>query len=117
MPREDTQFKIGNPGGPGRPKGSKNKLSENFVYALAEDFKKGGIEAIERLREDSPGEYLRIIAHLIPKELLLEVSTEQRSYVINCLPTLTSEQWAKEAIEYRDRATTAIEAPNPNANS
>ena len=24
MPREDTQFEKGNPGGPGRPKGSKN---------------------------------------------------------------------------------------------
>ena len=41
MPKEDTQFKIGNPGGPGRPKGGRrvtlDKLDE--MLAKAENLK------------------------------------------------------------------------------
>ena len=97
MPKEDTQFKIGGPGGPGRPKGSKNKLSEHFLHALAEDFKKNGVEAIERVCKDSPGEYLRIIAGLIPKEFLLDVTKEEtETWVINAQPQLSVEEWVKQ---------------------
>jgi len=52
MPREDTRFQPGNPGGPGRPLGSKNKLSESFLQALAEDFEKHGKDAIRRICVD-----------------------------------------------------------------
>ena len=94
MPKEDTWFKKGHAGGPGRPAGSKNKLSEDFLEALAESFKKHGKEAIEHVVKNSPGEYLRIIANLVPKELLVEVATEnQTQWVINCQPTLTVEEW------------------------
>ncbi len=96
MPKEDTQFKIGNPGGPGRPKGSKNKLSEYFLHALAEDFEEHGIGAIERVRESSPGEYLRVIAGLVPREFLLDITKkETESWVINASPKrITVEEWA-----------------------
>jgi len=93
MPKEDGQFKVGNPGGPGRPLGSKNRLSEYFLHELADHFEKHGREAIERVFEDRPGEYLRIIAALIPKELLLEVTTEQHNFVINAQPRLTEKEW------------------------
>lgn len=33
MPKEDTQFKVGNPGGPGRPKGSKS-ISDSLKRIL-----------------------------------------------------------------------------------
>ena len=93
MTNEDTQFKVGNPGGPGRPKGSKNKLSETFLHALARNFEEHGEDAIERVCKDSPGEYLRIIAGLMPKELLLEVSKEESvNWVINAQP-LSIEEW------------------------
>ncbi len=88
---KDTQFKVGNPGGPGRPVGSKNRLSEFFLHELADNFKKHGKEAIERLCKDSPGEYLRIIASLVPKELALEIS--DTTWVINASPRLTEEEW------------------------
>jgi hypothetical protein len=95
MPIEDTQFKVGNPGGPGRPKGSKNRLSEYFLFELADHFETHGRVAIERICEDSPGEYLRIIAGLIPKELILEQTQEETvRWVINASSKALSEaQW------------------------
>jgi len=97
MPIKDTRFQPGNPGGPGRPVGSKNKLSENFLHALAEDFEKHGIDAIERVCKDSPGEYLRVIAGLIPKEFLLDVTKEEtETWVINAQPQLSVEEWVKQ---------------------
>ena len=91
MPKEDTQFKPGNLGGPGRPLGSKNKLSEYFLHELAYHFEEHGREAIERVFEDRPGEYLRIIASLVPKELALEISDTK--WVINASPRLSVQQW------------------------
>ena len=81
-----------------RPKGSKNKLSERFLHALAEDFEKHGTDAIERVCEQSPGEYLRIIAGLIPKEFLLDITKEENeTWVINQSPKrITVEEWAKK---------------------
>ena len=40
---------------------------------------------------DRPGEYLRLIASLVPKELALEISDTK--WVINAQPTLTTEEW------------------------
>lgn len=69
MPSEETQFK---PGNAGRPKGSRNKLSEAFIRALAEDFEKHGEDAIKAVRDDKPESYLGVIGRLMPK--LLELS-------------------------------------------
>ena len=53
-----------------------------------------GKEAISRLFDDSPGEYLRIIAGLIPRELLLEISQEEKTnWVINAQPQLAENAW------------------------
>jgi len=93
MPREDTQFKPGHLCGPGSSEGSKNKLGEFFLRALAQDFEEHGEEAIVRMRENSPGEYVRVIAGLMPKELLLEVSQEEDAkWVINAQP-MSIEEW------------------------
>jgi len=67
----DGTFAEGNPGG-GRPKGSRNKLSEAFLRVLADDFEENGIQAIEQLRRENPGQYANVIAKLMPK--LMELS-------------------------------------------
>lgn len=64
------------PGNPGRPKGSRNKLGESFLDAMLVSFteqtaegKPAGIEAIRRTRDADPAVYTRVIASLLPKEI------------------------------------------------
>jgi hypothetical protein len=71
-PFEKGMTKIG-----GRAKGVKNRLSHAFLTALAEDFEQHGVEAIKICRVERPNEYLRVIAHLMPKELEVTVGPLQ----------------------------------------
>jgi hypothetical protein len=64
------KYKPGQSGNPkGRPKGSKNKLSQKFIETLYADFKENGHDAIELLRDTDLGTYSRIIASLVPKDI------------------------------------------------
>ena len=68
-------WKPGQSGNPaGRPKGSRHKLGEDFIRALAEDFENHGKDAIVKMREDRPGDYIKVIASLVPKDLNLNVN-------------------------------------------
>lgn len=62
------------PGNPGRPKGARNKLGEDFINALHDDFTEHGVAAIQAVRQERPHEYVKVIASLLPKEL--KVTTE-----------------------------------------
>lgn len=65
------RFKKGQSGNPaGRPRGARNKLSEQFIAALAEDFASHGAEVIARVRTERPDQYLRVIAAILPKEVV-----------------------------------------------
>lgn len=69
-PRPAHLFGPGNNANPaGRPKGSRNKLGEEFVQALQADFNQHGAEAIVKVRTDKPDAYLKVIASILPKEL------------------------------------------------
>jgi hypothetical protein len=57
------------PGNPGRPKGSRNRLSEDFIAAMCADFEAHGVEAIETVRTERPQDYIKVIASILPKEL------------------------------------------------
>jgi len=67
-PPVEHQFK---PGNPGRPKGSRNKLGEHLIAALCADFAEHGVGVIERVREDDPAVYLRIVAQIVPQTVLV----------------------------------------------
>jgi hypothetical protein len=56
----------------GRPRGSRNRLTGDFMRALAADFAEHGEGTIKIVRMEKPVEYLRIISSLMPRELLLE---------------------------------------------
>lgn len=62
------------PGNPGKPKGARTKLGEQFLSALQEDFEAHGVEAIQAVRTERPQDYIKVIASLMPKDLNLNVN-------------------------------------------
>ena len=50
------------------------KLGEAFVAALLPDFLKDGKEAIERVRQEKPDQYLKVIASLLPRGINLSTA-------------------------------------------
>jgi hypothetical protein len=68
-------FQPGQSGNPaGRKPGSRGKLSEAFLAALCEDFAEHGRETIERVRNEKPDAYLKVIASILPKQI--DVTTD-----------------------------------------
>jgi len=76
--RSKTWFKPGQSGNPkGRPEGSKNKINEDFLSALAADFEQHGAGAIKEMREKDPGGYVRVVAQLVPTEAKMTVKADE----------------------------------------
>jgi hypothetical protein len=62
-------FKPGQSGNlNGRPKGSRNRHSENFLAAFANDFERFGVEVIQKVRGQSPEIYLKLAGDICPRE-------------------------------------------------
>jgi|18_taG_2_1085343.scaffolds.fasta_scaffold02822_3 hypothetical protein len=77
VPEQDQKtgrFQPGNNGGPGRPKGSRNKLGEAFLADFLSDWEEHGVTAIQTMRADRPHEYVKVAASILPKELNVKVS-------------------------------------------
>jgi hypothetical protein len=70
------RFLTGGKPGPGRPRSSRNRHSENFLSAFADDFEQHGVEVIAKVREEKPDVYLRVAADLLPREAMLDVSVD-----------------------------------------
>jgi len=63
---------MGHNGGPGRPKGSRNKLAQDFIDKVYDDFQAHGAKAIIAMREQSPSKYCTLVAALIPQHFKVE---------------------------------------------
>ena len=65
-PRQKGQPSL-NPAG--RPKGSRNRLSEAFVADMCLAWEENGIGAIERVVAERPADFLKVVAGILPKEM------------------------------------------------
>jgi len=83
MGSKDTQFKKGNGGGPGRPKGAKNKLAKAYLKDLHEVYLEGGKEALKQVKEERPEGFLSLVARLLPKDLDVNHSGDITLQVVN----------------------------------
>lgn len=71
MRDEKGRFLTGNSGG-GRPRGSRNRLTDALLATIADDFHQNGLNAVARLRESDPEAYLKLVSSLVPRELILQ---------------------------------------------
>ena len=93
----------GNPGG--SPEATRRAFNKRFLLDLAEDWQQHGREVFKRVRRESPAAYLKVCAHLVPREMKLEHSGGVKA--------MTDEQLErgieiiKELIAKRDAAANA----------
>lgn len=75
--RDETgRFSKGRKGGPGRPKGSRAKLGEDFFAALHADFVEHGPQVIAQVRFRHPGIYLQVLAKVMPQKIEISTPTD-----------------------------------------
>lgn len=76
-PEKDAKgrFIAGNSGNGGRPKGSRNRLGEEFIQAVYADFMDHGAAAVRHVRENDPSTYIRVIAGILPKEMNINTTS------------------------------------------
>ncbi len=79
---EKGRFVTGNIGG-GRHKGSRNKLGEQFIADLYEDWQAHGVATLAKVRDEKPDQYLKVVASILPRDLNVN---------INNMDDLTDEQ-------------------------
>jgi hypothetical protein len=72
---ERGRFLTGNNGG-GRPKGSRNKLGEQFITDLQAEWQKSGATALERMAKNDPSAFVKVVAQLQPKELDVALTSD-----------------------------------------
>jgi hypothetical protein len=87
-------------GSGGRVVGSRNKLQGAFINALAKDFDEFGEGVIRIVRLEKPQEYLKIIAHVLPREFIItdgELDTMSDDELLEALQAVRE---ARKAVPY-----------------
>ena len=73
-PLEPYKFKPGQSGNPqGRPVGSRVKLGEAFLEDMLDAWQRQGKDAITRVINTRPQDFLKVVAAILPKEVKLDV--------------------------------------------
>ena len=84
----------GNPAG--RPKGTRNKLSEQFLEDMHDLWKRRGMQVLESIVETHPEKLLAAMVQVLPRDFQVTVTDENATkWVINAAP-LSTEEWQAE---------------------
>lgn len=78
--RNAGQFQVGENwrgNADGRPKGSRNELQENFLKDVLAAWKANGKQAIDDMIADKPGDFVKMVASLLPKDVNLNVNDDR----------------------------------------
>src|SRR5262249_12107222 len=65
-------FLMGNIGGPRRPKGSRNKLSQQLIDDCYGSWQVQGATALDRMATESQAKYCALMANLIPQHFRVD---------------------------------------------
>jgi hypothetical protein len=108
---ETGRFLTGNNGG-GRPKGSRNKLGEQFLADLHAEWKKSGPAALKAMAENDPSGFVRVVANILPRELDFALTTESELFR-DCTDFLAAYRLARQHIGAEDNPPMIDLTPEP----
>jgi hypothetical protein len=75
-------FKPGQSGNPaGRPRGSRNRLAEDFLADTYQQWQQHGSTALETMAKAEPARFCQMVAGLLPKESVLQDERVQLSEI------------------------------------
>ena len=80
----------------GRPKGSRNAVSEAFLKDLYHLWDKRGMQILEHVAANDPAKLLAAVVQVLPKDFQVHVDTDQINWVINASPRLTEDEWRQQ---------------------
>ena len=80
----------------GRPKGSRNAVSEAFLKDLYHVWDKRGMQVLEHVAANDPAKLLAAMVQVLPKDFQITVDQDQINWVINASPRLTEDEWRQQ---------------------
>jgi len=87
-----SRWKPGQSGNPaGRPKGSRDQLTESVYREFLEDWNKNGAAAIAKMRESKPELYVQAAIRLVPTHVPVDHEIEYSE--ATSIPYPTTEEW------------------------
>jgi hypothetical protein len=98
-------FVLGKEKTGGRAKGTRNRLSQEFLSALLAEFEAHGAEAIRICRTERPIDFVKIVASLMPREIEFQDNTlaEVSDTDLEAFIEIARRRIAERAIEIRSR--------------
>jgi hypothetical protein len=77
------RFVNGGKPGPGRPRGARSKLGEQFVEDLRSVWETHGKQALIDCAENEPAQFVRVLAGLMPRDININATLDVTTFANN----------------------------------